>query len=81
MSLPRNLTGIELIKLLTKLGYEPTRQSGSHIRLTTSKNGVHHITVPNHKPVKLGTLSGIIKDVGEHFSMSKDEVWSFLKEK
>ncbi len=75
MNIPRNLTGKDLIKLLKKLGYEPTRQEGSHIRLTTTLDGTHHITVPNHKPVKVGTLSSILKDIGSHFGISKEEVW------
>ena len=29
-------------------GYEVTRQTGSHLRLTTEVNGEHHITIPNH---------------------------------
>lgn len=52
MKLPRNLSAKELIKSLGKLGYEATRQTGSHIRLTTTENGTHHVTVPNHKPLK-----------------------------
>lgn len=81
MNFPRNLSGKDLIKLLSKLEYEQTRQVGSHIRLTTSKKGTHHITIPNHKPVKLGTLSGILKDIGQHFSMSKEEVWEAINKK
>jgi glycerophosphoryl diester phosphodiesterase len=33
-------------------GYQTTRQTGSHLRLTTDKNGIHHITIPNHDPLK-----------------------------
>lgn len=32
-------------------------EEGSHIRLTTNEAGTHHITVPNHRPIKIGTLS------------------------
>ncbi len=46
MKLPRDLSGEELAKLLKKYGYEVTRQTGSHMRLTTHVNGVHHITNP-----------------------------------
>ncbi len=81
MNLSRNLSGKDLIKLLRKLGYEQTRQVGSHIRLTTNEHGIHHITIPNHKPIKLGTLSGILKDVGQHFGMTKDEVWKAIYKK
>lgn len=74
MSLPRDLSGKELIKKLEVLGYEPTRQSGSHVRLTTQDGGTHHITVPTHKTLKVGTLSAILKDVAGHFKMTKEEV-------
>jgi hypothetical protein len=29
--------------------------AGSHLRLTTDQNGQHHITIPNHDPLKIGT--------------------------
>jgi predicted RNA binding protein YcfA (HicA-like mRNA interferase family) len=34
MRLPRNISGDDLIKALSKYGYEVTRQTGSHVRLT-----------------------------------------------
>jgi predicted RNA binding protein YcfA (HicA-like mRNA interferase family) len=73
MKLPRDISATELIKKLQKFGYTITRQKGSHIRLTTTFYGEHHITIPNHNPVKLGTLSGIIGDVALHFKESKEE--------
>jgi predicted RNA binding protein YcfA (HicA-like mRNA interferase family) len=63
MKLPRDISAQELIKSLQKLGYGISRQRGSHIRLKTLSNGEQHITIPNHNPVKLGTLSSIIGDV------------------
>ena len=50
MKLPRDLSGAELAKLLRTAGYEITRQTGSHLRLTTEQRGEHHITIPNHFP-------------------------------
>ncbi len=44
MKLPRNVSAQNLVKASKKLGYEVTRQTGSHIRLTTLQNGQHHIT-------------------------------------
>ena len=35
MKLPREISGEELAKLLKKYDYAITRQTGSHIRLTT----------------------------------------------
>ena len=81
MMLPRDLSAKELIKLLEKLGYKKTRQIGSHIRLTTTEKGQHHLTIPNHTPIKLGTLSGIIKNVAQHFDLTKDQLWEQIKGK
>ncbi len=78
MRLPRNLSGKELIKKLKKMGYVPTRQVGSHIRLTTHENGTHHITIPAHKPLRIGTLSSILKDIAEHFKITKEELLAKL---
>jgi predicted RNA binding protein YcfA (HicA-like mRNA interferase family) len=74
VKIPRDISGSELIRYLKKLGYIPTRQSGSHIRLTTQLRGEHHITIPNHSPIKLGTLSAILSDIAAHFSKTKDEI-------
>ncbi|MCW5907474.1 MAG: type II toxin-antitoxin system HicA family toxin [Chitinophagales bacterium] len=74
MKVPRDLSGSDLAKLLKEYGYLPTRQTGSHIRLTTTENGEHHITIPNHSPIKIGTLSAILSDVAEHFGKTKDEL-------
>ncbi len=73
MKLPRDISGQDLIRYLKKFGYEVTRQSGSHIRLTTVKQGEHHITIPNHNPLKIGTLSSILTDIANHFNLSKDQ--------
>ena len=74
MRLPRDLSGASLAAALVSLGYHVTRHMGSHIRLTTLENGEHHLTIPNHDPLRLGTLSGILKAVADHVGMSKDEV-------
>ncbi len=75
MRIPRQISGADLVKALRVLGYERTRQDGSHIRLSTEMNGVHHLTVPNHKPLKVGTLvGGVLKPVAAHHKMSVDEL-------
>jgi len=48
MRLPRDLSGSDLAQSLRKLGYSITRQTGSHLRLTTHEHGEHHLTVPQH---------------------------------
>jgi len=74
MKLSRNVDAPQLVKALQKFGYEPTRQSGSHIRLTTQQNGQHHITVPNHDPLKIGTLNAILTEVARHLGLTKQEL-------
>ena len=74
MKLPRDIDGIELIKLLAQFGYSVTKQTGSHIRVTTHMNGEHHVTIPNHDPLKIGTLNNVLKDIAEHFNIRKDEL-------
>ena len=74
MRIPRDLAGSDLAKALRELGYEITRQTGSHARLTTLVGGEHHLSVPMHKALPVGTLRSILKEVGRHFDLSADEV-------
>ena len=92
MKLPRNLSGAQLIKALEKLSYQPTRQTGSHVRLTSHplpnplpKMGEganeslrefhaneHHLTIPLHDPLRIGTLAAILADVAAHHGLSRE---------
>ncbi len=78
MKLPRDLSGQTLAKALLKIGYEPTRQTGSHIRLTTQQNGEHHVTIPAHNPLKVGTLNAILQAVAQHFELTRDALLKLL---
>ncbi len=78
MKLPRDVSGFDLVKVLKPLGYQVTRQAGSHMRLSTEQNGVHHITIPNHNPIKIGTLTAILNDVAAHHLKSKEELIMIL---
>lgn len=74
MRLPRDVSGSDLAQALQKLGYSITRQTGSHLRLTTQDHGQHHLTIPQHAPLRIGTLSAILADVATHFKISRDEI-------
>jgi predicted RNA binding protein YcfA (HicA-like mRNA interferase family) len=74
VKLPRDLSGPDLAKALQALGYRVTRQSGSHMRLTTVEQGEHHVTVPAHGPLRVGTLAGILGDVADHFGVTREEL-------
>jgi hypothetical protein len=56
----------------------PTRQTGSHIRPTCLTPGEHHITIPDHDPLKLGTLSAILNCVAEHHGITRDALLNKL---
>jgi predicted RNA binding protein YcfA (HicA-like mRNA interferase family) len=80
MKLPRDLSGSELAKKLNLYGYRTTRQTGSHIRLTTTQDGEHHITLPNHSSLRVGTLAAILADIASHFEITKEELITKLFE-
>ena len=71
MKLPRDLYGAELVKRLERVGYQVHHQTGSHIIVRTEENGENTQSIPNHKPLKVGTLNGILSDVAEHLGMNK----------
>jgi predicted RNA binding protein YcfA (HicA-like mRNA interferase family) len=78
MRLPRDLKGKDLAKKLEQYGYSITRQTGSHMRLTTCLNGKHHVTIPVHDPIKIGTFNNILKDVSKHLNINKKELMNKL---
>ena len=79
MRLPRDLAPQSLIRALGAYGYQPTRQSGSHIRITTQQGGEHHEVIPNHKPIKIGTLQNILSSIAKHHKISVQELLSNLR--
>ncbi len=78
MKTPRDVSDQELAKALRTLGYVVTRQHGSHLRVTTQHGSEHHEVIPNHRPVKLGTLKGILRNVAQHHQMSVAELLTAL---
>jgi predicted RNA binding protein YcfA (HicA-like mRNA interferase family) len=67
VKLPRDVGGEEFAALLGRYGYKVTRQTGSHMRLTsTSKGFEHHVTIPSHKPLRVGTLSSIVSEIAAY---------------
>jgi predicted RNA binding protein YcfA (HicA-like mRNA interferase family) len=74
LRLPRDVSGDDLAKALADLGYRISRQTGSHVRLTTPERGEHHITIPRHGALRVGTLAGLLGDVAQHFALSREEL-------
>lgn len=78
MKIPRDVSGSDLAKSLRALGYERVRQEGSHIRLTTQRGGQHHVTIPNHNPIKVGTLTSILKAIAAHHKLTVEALLAHL---
>ncbi len=79
MRLPRDLSGEELAHRLRRYGYTVTRRSGSHLRLTsTLRDREHHLTIPAHRALRVGTLGAILADVAAYLEMDREELAAAL---
>jgi predicted RNA binding protein YcfA (HicA-like mRNA interferase family) len=74
MKIPRTISGEKLSRLLHRFGFEITRQTGSHMRLTTIIKGEFHITIPNHKTLKIGTINNILSDIADYLEIDKKKL-------
>jgi predicted RNA binding protein YcfA (HicA-like mRNA interferase family) len=74
MRLPRDVSGRQMIRSLGAMGYVVTRQKGSHIRLTTLLRGEHHVTIPDHDSLRVGTLRSILGAIAAHWGLTVDEL-------
>lgn len=61
-----------------RLAIKPRARAVANIRLTTQRNGEHHITVPAHDALKVGTLAAIIGGMAAHVELTRDEVVKLL---
>jgi predicted RNA binding protein YcfA (HicA-like mRNA interferase family) len=61
VKLPRDLSGADVVKALRRMGFEFSRQTGSHAIL---RKGSRTVVVPQHRSVKPGTLKGVIEQAG-----------------
>jgi predicted RNA binding protein YcfA (HicA-like mRNA interferase family) len=76
--LPRDRSGKEPAVLLGRYNYEVTRQTGSHTRLSTTRGGFHHVTIPHYKSLRVGTLRAILRDVAEHLDIPRQTLLETL---
>jgi predicted RNA binding protein YcfA (HicA-like mRNA interferase family) len=81
VKLPRDIGGEELAQLLKRYGYQVSRQTGSHMRLTAMIEGTeYHLTIPKHNPLKIGTLHGILNDIATQLNIDKKSLLEELFE-
>ncbi|MDG4576094.1 MAG: type II toxin-antitoxin system HicA family toxin [Defluviicoccus sp.] len=55
------VSGAEAVRALERLGFIVARQRGSHIVMRRGSSGC---VVPDHRELKKGTLTGILKQAG-----------------
>ena len=73
--IPRDISGRKLAKLLEKYGYKIIRESASHMRLIAKyKDKEHKITIPDHNPIKIGTLNNILNDIANYLKVDKKKI-------
>ena len=69
------ISGIKVVKVLAKIGYETDHQTGSHMILRHKEEPHRRITVPNHDEIAKGTLLAVIRQSG----LTRDEFMVLLK--
>ena len=75
MKLPRDLSGRDLVKgLVQHWDYRLVNQVGSHIVLQTDTPAPHRVSVPDHDPLRVGTLNAILRAVAKAKGVSREEV-------
>lgn len=78
MRLPRDLSGTELIAVLCReFGYERVNQVGSHVILQR-EDPHHRIAVPDHDPLRVGTLNSILRAVATTQNIDRKQILRFL---
>lgn len=75
MKLPRNLSGTELVRHLEKhWDYRKVHQVGSHMILETQSPVHHRIAIPEHSPLRIGTLNAILASVSAAKAVDKESL-------
>ena len=75
MKLPRDLAGRALVKVLCRdWAYRVVHQEGSHIILDTEEPSHQRIPIPDHNPIRIGTLNTILRLVSRHKGVERDEI-------
>jgi predicted RNA binding protein YcfA (HicA-like mRNA interferase family) len=79
VTLPRDLYGRDLVRVLcTQWAYQKVNQVGSHIILQTETPRHHRLAVPDHKPLRLGTLNAILREVAAAKDVTREDLLATL---
>lgn len=75
MRLPRDLYGRDVAHVLcSRWSYVKVNQVGSHIILQTEMPKHHRISIPDHKPLRAGTLNAILREVAAAKGISREDI-------
>jgi len=75
MKLPRDLAGADLADFLcAHYGCRRIHQVGSHIILQSEQPAHHRLAIPDHNPLRLGTLNAILRSVSAAKNISKETI-------
>ena len=80
MKVPRDLSGAQLVKVLCRdWNFRVVHQEGSHIILQTDTPAHQRLSVPNHNPLRVGTLNGIVRVVSVHKGVERQQLLDRLR--
>jgi predicted RNA binding protein YcfA (HicA-like mRNA interferase family) len=80
MKIPRDLSGAQLVKALCRdWNYHVIHQEGSHIILQTDTPSHQRLSVPNHNPIRVGTLNSIVRVISAHKGMERQKLLDGLR--
>jgi predicted RNA binding protein YcfA (HicA-like mRNA interferase family) len=80
MKVPCDLSGAQLVKVLCRdWNYRVVHQEGSHIILQTDTPTHQRLSVPNHNPLRVGTLNGIVRAVSVHKGLERQQLLDVLR--
>lgn len=80
MKVPRDLSGAQLIRVLSRdWAYRQLHQEVSHMILETATPSHQRLSVPNHNPLRVGTLNAIVRTVAAHKGVDRQAVLDSLR--
>jgi predicted RNA binding protein YcfA (HicA-like mRNA interferase family) len=75
MKIPRDVSGEHFADTLCRQWqYTKVHQAGSHIILETEDPAHQRIAIPDHHPLRLGTLLSILRAVAQHKGVTRDAI-------
>lgn len=75
MKVPRDVDGRALVKVLCRnWDYRVMKQEGSHIILQTETPTHHRLPIPDHSPLRVGTLAAILRIVATHRGVEREAI-------